>query len=207
VSDTSGAAPAAEYSPDFAAVERAESAWIRERRAATGSVPPDAPLVGLALSGGGIRSAAFNMGVLQTLSQSGLLARVDYLSSVSGGGYVGSCLTWLRAHVPASSLQRLGAVPLADGTGTVLDWLRAHGRYLITGKGLSGWTLGASILSGTLLNLFVLLPVILLFIGLASGDWFEFRWPPHLTMPGAGAVPALQPKGSLVSSIPAGRGP
>ena len=175
---------------DFAAVESAEIAWIRERRAATGSVPPEAPLVGLALSGGGIRSAAFNMGVLQSLAHSGLLARVDYLSSVSGGGYIASCLTWLRAHVPASSLQRLGAVPLADGTGTVLDWLRAHGRYLITGKGLSGWTLGASILSGTLLNLFVLLPVILLFIGLASGDWFEFRWPPHLSMPGAGAVPA-----------------
>ena len=28
-------------------------------------------------------------------------------------------------------------------------------------------------------------------IGLASGDWFEFRWPPNLTMPGAGAVPAI----------------
>ena len=47
-----------------------------------------------------------------------------------------------------ASAQTLGEVPLADGTGTVLDWLRAHGRYLITGKGLSGWTLGASILSG-----------------------------------------------------------
>ena len=112
VSDSSGAVPAAEYSPDFADVEHAESAWIRERRAATASVPPDAPLVGLALSGGGIRSAAFNMGVLQTLAHSGLLARVDYLSSVSGGGYIASCLTWLRAHVPASSLQRLGACRL-----------------------------------------------------------------------------------------------
>lgn len=184
------AEPGDEYTAAFSNVERAEKDWIHERRKATGSVPPDAPLVGLALSGGGIRSAAFNMGVLQTLAHSGLLARVDYLSSVSGGGYIASCLTWLRAHVPSSSLQRLGAVPLANGTGTVLDWLRAHGRYLITGKGLSGWTLGASILSGTLLNLFVLLPVILLLIGLASGDWFEFRWPPHLTMPGAGAVPA-----------------
>ena len=91
--------------------------------------------------------------------------------------------------MPAKAADRLGAIPLADGTGTVLDWLRAHGRYLITGKGLSGWTLGASILSGTLLNLFVLLPVFLLAIGLASGDWFEFRWPPELHMPGAGAVP------------------
>ena len=123
-------------------------------------------------------------------AHAGCSPRVDYLSSVSGGGYIASCLTWLRAHVPASSTQKLGAVPLADGTGTVLDWLRAHGRYLITGKGLSGWTLGASILSGTLLNLFVLLPMFLLCIGLASGDWFEFRWPPELQLPGAGAVRA-----------------
>jgi hypothetical protein len=179
-----------DFTDAFLQVEQAEKAWIHERRRATASVPPDAPLVGLALSGGGIRSAAFNMGVLQMLGQSGLLSRVDYLSTVSGGGYIGSCLTWLRAHVPAASAQRLGAVPLADGTGTVLDWLRAHGRYLITGKGLSGWTLGASILSGTLLNLFVLLPVILLLIGLACGDWFEFSWPPQLKMPGAGPVPA-----------------
>jgi hypothetical protein len=179
-----------DYTAAFSDVESAEKDWIHERRNATGSIPPDAPIVGLALSGGGVRSAAFNMGVLQALAHSGLLARIDYLSSVSGGGYIASCLTWLRAHVPASSLQHLGAVPLANGTGTVLDWLRAHGRYLITGKGLSGWTLGASIVSGTLLNLFVLLPVILLLIGLASGDWFEFRWPPHLTMPGAGPVPA-----------------
>src|SRR5512134_141497 len=104
---------------DVAADERA---WIDERRKAVGGIPADAPLVGLGLSGGGIRSAAFNMGVLQTLARSGLLPRIDYLSTVSGGGYIGSCLTWLRAHVPASSSARLGELPLADGKGTVLDW-------------------------------------------------------------------------------------
>jgi hypothetical protein len=97
------------------------------------------------------------MGVLQSLARSGLLARVDYLSSVSGGGYIASCLTWLRAHVPGSI-----AAPGCDSArgrhrhGARLA-ARAR-RYLISGKGLSGWTLGASILSGTLLNLFVLLP-------------------------------------------------
>jgi hypothetical protein len=49
--------------------------------------------VGLALSGGGIRSAAFSLGVLQSLNEHGVLKRVDYLSSVSGGGYMGSSLT------------------------------------------------------------------------------------------------------------------
>lgn len=45
--------------------------------------------VGLCLSGGGIRSAAFNLGFLQTLYRSGILRFVDYLSSVSGGSYIG----------------------------------------------------------------------------------------------------------------------
>jgi hypothetical protein len=193
------AAGTAPYTEDFSEVEAAEREWIRTRRGAAGGLPEDAPLVGLALSGGGIRSAAFNMGVLQTLARTGLLARVDYLSTVSGGGYIGSCLSWLRSHVSVSESQRLGAIPLADGTGTVLDWLRAHGRYLIAGKGLSGWTLGASVLSGTLLNLFVLLPLLLLAIGLASGDWFEFSWPPHLTLPGA--VPVAAHDGFMLLTI------
>lgn len=45
-------------------------------------------LVGLALSGGGLRSALFNDGFLQSLSHRGLLRYVDYLCSVSGGGYI-----------------------------------------------------------------------------------------------------------------------
>jgi Patatin-like phospholipase len=179
-----------DYSGDFDEVARAEAEWIRTRRAAAGVADADAPLVGLALSGGGIRSAAFNMGVLQALARGGLLPRVDYLSTVSGGGYIGSCLTWLRAHVPAAASPRLAELPLADGKGSVLDWLRAHGRYLITGKGLSAWTLAASVLSGTLLNLFVLVPLFLALIGVASYDWFEFSWPAELHMPGAGPVGA-----------------
>ncbi len=44
-------------------------------------------LVGLALSGGGIRSAMFNLGLLQAMQRAGFLKHVDYISSVSGGGY------------------------------------------------------------------------------------------------------------------------
>lgn len=48
--------------------------------------------VGLAFSGGGIRSACFNLGILQALDERGLFGRIDYLSTVSGGGYLGSWL-------------------------------------------------------------------------------------------------------------------
>ncbi len=47
-------------------------------------------LVGLALSGGGIRSSTFNLGLLQGLHFLKLLPMFDYLSTVSGGGYIGS---------------------------------------------------------------------------------------------------------------------
>jgi hypothetical protein len=47
-------------------------------------------LVGLALSGGGIRSASFNLGVLQALESRRALWMFDYLSTVSGGGFIGS---------------------------------------------------------------------------------------------------------------------
>lgn len=50
---------------------------------------PAHPLFGLALSGGGIRSATFNLGVLTVLGRLGLLKHLDYLSTVSGGGYIG----------------------------------------------------------------------------------------------------------------------
>jgi hypothetical protein len=51
---------------------------------------------GVACSGGGIRSATFNLGILQALSHKGLLPYVDYLSTVSGGGYIG---TWLHGVI------------------------------------------------------------------------------------------------------------
>ena len=60
-------------------------------------------LFAVAFSGGGIRSATFNLGVLQKLSEFGLLGKLDYLSTVSGGGYIG---TWL-----AGWIKKNGALP------------------------------------------------------------------------------------------------
>jgi len=179
----------ADYTERFEDVRLAELQWIEQRRAAVGNIPERSPLVGLALSGGGIRSAAFNLGVLQALARKRLLQRIDYLSSVSGGGYIASCLTWLATHSPDAA-SRFDALALPNGGGTVLDWLRAHGRYLITGRGLSGWSLSASILAGTLLNLFVLLPLLLVAIGLASYEWLALSWPANMHLPGAAAVHA-----------------
>ncbi len=82
---------------EFDDVQKAERIEIGQRRRAAGLEVDDGPngLVGLALSGGGVRSASFNLGLVQALSRRRLLKRFDYLSTVSGGGYIGTFLTSL----------------------------------------------------------------------------------------------------------------
>ena len=87
------------------ALVAARRALLEAERGDLGSGPPPAGdptdtawgarLLGVSFSGGGIRSATFNLGVLQALAARGVLRYVDYLSTVSGGGYVGSWLTAL----------------------------------------------------------------------------------------------------------------
>ena len=64
-------------------------------------------LVGLAFSGGGIRSATFNLGILQGLASFRLLGAFDYLSTVSGGGYIGAWLAaWIRREGDLENVQK-----------------------------------------------------------------------------------------------------
>src|SRR5678815_5780017 len=64
----------------------------------------EAQLFGVAFSGGGIRSATFNLGILQALSELGVLRWVDYLSTVSGGGYIGGWLAaWIKRQNPVAA--------------------------------------------------------------------------------------------------------
>jgi hypothetical protein len=64
----------------------------------TAQVTAESDLSGLALSGGGMRSASFSLGVLQALDSLAdddkpqVLDGLDYLSTVSGGGYIGTSL-------------------------------------------------------------------------------------------------------------------
>ncbi len=65
---------------------------VKQRRAALGGDPDKSGKRGLALSGGGIRSATFCFGLLAALSRNRLLERFDLLSTVSGGRYIGALL-------------------------------------------------------------------------------------------------------------------
>src|SRR5260221_338241 len=95
---------------------------------------PDA--VGLALSGGGIRSATFSLGVLVALAQRGLLPQIDYLSTVSGGGYVGCFLSaFLDSSNPGIGLHPAD-LPFRreDGEAKALRHIRHHCKYLSSGS-------------------------------------------------------------------------
>lgn len=120
------------------------------------------PLVGLAFSGGGIRSATFNLGVIQALAERKLLRGFDYLSTVSGGGYIGGWLAALihrRGNGSVASIEPL----LACGGDelTALRFLRSYSNYLTPRGGLlSADTLGA--VATYLRNLYLNLSVLIL---------------------------------------------
>lgn len=112
----------------------AELRLLRARRAAAGvnaGEATDAPLhtVGLAFSGGGIRSATFCLGFCQALARQGLLRRVDYLSTVSGGGYVGAFLGALLCRPDSGGIAGAERT-LSDPASRIVHWLRENGRYL-----------------------------------------------------------------------------
>lgn len=74
------------------AVAELEQEWLEARRTAISETSSSRECVGIGLSGGGIRSATICLGVFQGLARHELLRYVDYISSVSGGGYFASFL-------------------------------------------------------------------------------------------------------------------
>lgn len=142
----------------------------RDKRGVPFKAHPD-NLTGLAFSGGGIRSATFNLGVLQALAQRGLLSKFDYLSTVSGGGYVGSWLAAFTKHrtdppegstCPAGSFndvqEALSPHKYAvdrRSEPSVVHWLRLYSNYLTPHTGLfSGdtWAMLGTWMRNTILN-------------------------------------------------------
>ena len=161
---------------DFDHVFRAELADIQERHNRgkrqkipdkIGSLLPTTALdlTGLACSGGGIRSASFCLGVLQGLQSKDVIEQMDYLSTVSGGGYVGTTLTIGMSRSSADTGQD-GTFPfgrLDDERRETPEvrHLRDNSRYLLQ-KGLPSAASALVIyLRGIVMNLIVLLPILL----------------------------------------------
>ena len=119
----------------------------------------------LCISGGGIRSATFGLGILQGLARCGLLEKFDYLSTVSGGGYIGS---WLSAWIKNNPQGMQGVVTeLKRPADSTLDpeprpirYLREFSNYLAPRSGLTSvdfWTLIVTFIRNMFLNWLVLI--------------------------------------------------
>jgi hypothetical protein len=142
-------------------------------------LPPGQKRAALCLSGGGIRSATFALGLLQGLARCGLLHKFDYLSTVSGGGFIGSWLTawiyhtWKRLggkpgdryrslKLVEEKLWKATADPLAPEPQEIRH-LRAYSHYLAPWMGVLSadtWTLAGTYLRNLLINWIVIIPLL-----------------------------------------------
>jgi hypothetical protein len=128
----------------------------------------EAPLTALCLSGGGIRSATFGLGVIQGLAERGLLGTFDYLSTVSGGGYIGGWLTaWKQRRGGIENViphLRPDAPAVPEGALDPIRHLREYNNYLSPKPGAFSadtWTLVATVARNMLLNWMVFVPLLL----------------------------------------------
>jgi hypothetical protein len=169
-------------------------AWVRqapERR--------HGGMTGLAFSGGGIRSSTLNLGIAQVVHRLGLFKCLDYLSTVSGGGYVGSSISacYATEETPGGdiTLHTHEHFPYQHVRGrpepTAFLQLRNFSCFLAPRGWIDYLRLPVLLLRGLLLNFLVFLPWI---VGLAlvtgallveseQGAWL-WRW--HGLVPGLG---------------------
>jgi hypothetical protein len=122
-------------------------------------------LSALCLSGGGIRSAAFALGVVQGLAARNILKKFDYLSTVSGGGYTGAMLTaWVQRAGYEKVEKELVGGPRNNAAVSPLQHLRRYSSYLSPSAGLLSTDMLALValyIRNLLLNWFVLIPILL----------------------------------------------
>jgi hypothetical protein len=128
-------------------------------------------LVGMGLSGGGIRSATLNLGILQGLAEKGLLPYIDYLSTVSGGGYIGSWLHGVIARAPHRGDPCSAQAALSPASNPVpkppdvdpVSFLRKFSNYLaprLSPFSADIWVIVSIWIRNILLNQCVLVPLL-----------------------------------------------
>ena len=136
-------------------------------------------LWGLALSGGGIRSATFCFGLLKALAQNRVFHHFDLLSTVSGGGYIGSTVGKLFQNARASGQgpQEIEAALGDADSRWFAFWLRANGRYLIP-RGATDALFAAANFGRNLVGVHVELALLALLLGglLVGFDLSVWAW-------------------------------
>ena len=147
--------------------------------------------VGLAISGGGIRSATFALGVVTQLARKGILQKVDLLSTVSGGGYLGSFISSFLSSGKVGGIDRLFGKE-GEPESLALRHLRNHSRYLIEGGAMTIALMIGMVLFGIVASVFLLTPLLL------SGALLTvYFWKETFTNPGSIFPPSRVTIGGL----------
>jgi hypothetical protein len=166
---------------DFEEVYGAEYAEIRKASRVKRSPSVRDGMTGLALSGGGIRSAAFGLGVLQAFNAEGVLRKFNYLSTVSGGGYIGTSMTVSMSAAEIEAREKAAAAGIPVGADYQVPWrfpfgmtgqevgetdetrqLRDRSRYLLQNGVASAVSALVIYLRGIAMNVLIVLPLLLL---------------------------------------------
>lgn len=135
-------------------------------------------MTGLALSGGGIRSAAFACGVMQSLARADVIGRFDYLSTTSGGSYIGASLSWhcrdltrTEQHPTLDETNYpLGQTAIGgisgDTTRSVkaLNFVRQNASYLVPGNGINRLSMATVGLRAVAVGSMVYFPIVFAFL-------------------------------------------
>lgn len=149
---------------------------VRERRISLLGYGDASDKQGLALSGGGIRSATFCFGLLAALSRNGLLQRFDLLSTVSGGGYIGAMLGRLLSRANNVDEVKATLASVGDRKSRWFHWwLRANGRYLIP-RGAADRLFAATIYLRNLVAIHLELGVVGLLLGVVLVGMDVLLW-------------------------------
>jgi hypothetical protein len=152
------------WAKQIEAMNAAESKEILARRNIKSDVLPEVhDVVGLSISGGGIRSATFALGIVEVLARRGILADVDVMSTVSGGGYLGSFISSTLNDSSAAVGLKPGQQPFGRN-GEVeshsVRHLRNHSKYLSEG-GISTFAVMAfSAAYGVLISFLLVAPLL-----------------------------------------------
>jgi hypothetical protein len=116
-------------------------------------------LIGISLSGGGNRSSTFCLGALQAINAAGILNNVNYLSTVSGGGYIGTAMT---VGMSANGGEfPFGQTGVDIGETLETRHLRDTSRYLIPNGFRSVISALTIYLRGIVMNVIIILPFLI----------------------------------------------
>lgn len=143
---------------------REERKYYLSRRRHIGATVEANEKVDLALSGGGIRSACFCLGVVSSMLKNGCWSDIDYISSVSGGGYTAAALA---RHMGSGQ-------PLdQEMIEATLEKMKEQGGFLAI-----DWSRLTTLVLTLLLSLLIPIAVSLILVGMLAVASFQHLWLP-----------------------------